>query len=131
MRSQTPAKSPDEKRSAFACAAATAAESVSGTSELAYPMELDAPSAMPQEVHAAANSTAARGRMISSPKSKARRPCTLAQQRMLAADSPTVESLANQVLLLFRRMSSASSTSCQTHVSNAGQTPARCVVISY
>jgi hypothetical protein len=32
------------------------------------------------------------GRMISSPKSKARRPCTLAQQHMLAADSPTVES---------------------------------------
>jgi len=59
--------------------------------------------------------------MISSPKSKARQPCTLAQQHMLAADSPTVESLANQVLLLFRRMSSASSTSCQTHMSNAGQ----------
>jgi hypothetical protein len=60
MRSQTPAKSPDEKRSAFACAAATAAESVSGTSELACPMESDWPSAIPQEVHAAANSTADR-----------------------------------------------------------------------
>ena len=69
MRSQTPAKSPDEKRSTFACAAAVAAESVSGTSppeavvlaatELACPMvDLDAPSAMPQEEHAVANSTA-------------------------------------------------------------------------
>jgi hypothetical protein len=68
MRSQTPAKSPDEKRSTFACAAAVAAESVSGTSrpeavvlaaiELARPMvDLDAPSAMPHEEHAVANST--------------------------------------------------------------------------
>jgi hypothetical protein len=69
MRCQTPAKSPDEKRSTFACAAAAAAESVSGTSppeavvlaatEVACPMvELYAPSAMPQEQHAVANSTA-------------------------------------------------------------------------
>jgi uncharacterized protein YbaP (TraB family) len=69
MSSQTPAKSPDEKRSTFACAAAVAAESVSGTSrpeaivlpatELACPtVELNAPSAMPQEEHAVANSTA-------------------------------------------------------------------------
>jgi hypothetical protein len=59
MRSQTPAKSPDENRSPFACAAAVAAESVSGTSELACPMvESDAPSAIPTEEHAVANSTA-------------------------------------------------------------------------
>jgi hypothetical protein len=32
MRSQTPAKSPDEKWSTFACAAAVAAESVAGMS---------------------------------------------------------------------------------------------------
>jgi hypothetical protein len=69
MCSQTPANSPDEKRSTFACAAAVAAESVSGTSRpeavvlaatgLACPMvKLDAPSAMPQQEHAVANSTA-------------------------------------------------------------------------
>jgi hypothetical protein len=69
MSSQTPAKSPDEKRSTFACAAAVAAESVSGTSgpetvvlaatELACPIfESDAPSAMPQQEHAVATSTA-------------------------------------------------------------------------
>jgi hypothetical protein len=67
MSSQTPAKSPDEKRSTFACAAAVAAESVSGTSgpevlaaaEVACPtVELYAPSAMPQAEHADANSTA-------------------------------------------------------------------------
>jgi hypothetical protein len=61
MRCHTPAKSPAEKRSAFACAAATAAESVSGTSELARTtVELDAPSAMPQEEHTVANSNAER-----------------------------------------------------------------------
>jgi hypothetical protein len=69
MSSQTPAKSPDEKRSTFACAAAVAAESVSGTTcpgavalaaaEPAFPVvELDAPSAMPQEEHAVANNAA-------------------------------------------------------------------------
>jgi hypothetical protein len=71
MRSQTQAKSPDEKRSTFACAAAVAAESGSGTTgaeavvlaatELACPVAgLDAPLALPHEEHAAANSTAAK-----------------------------------------------------------------------
>ena len=71
MRSQTPAKSPDEKWSTFACAAAVAAESVSGTSGcrgdvfaaagLPCPTSvLVAPSALPQAAHVAANSTAAR-----------------------------------------------------------------------
>src|SRR6478672_2693417 len=131
MRSQTPAKSPDEKRSAFACAAATAAESVSGTSEQACPMELTRHRRCHKRCMRPPTAPLERGRMISSPKSKARQPCTLAQQHMLAADSPTAESLANQVLLLFRRMSSASSTSCQTHMSNAGNAQAGCVVISY
>ena len=72
MRSQTPAKSPDEKRSTFACAAAVAADSVSGTSGAAAtvfavsaptcPAFVSvAPSALPQAEHEAANTTAARG----------------------------------------------------------------------
>jgi hypothetical protein len=61
MRSHTPAKSPDENRSAFACAAATAADSVSGTSELVrLTVEVDAPSAMPQAEQTVANSNADR-----------------------------------------------------------------------